>query len=101
MALFGFPGGDRMPPKLVPEDLAAYWTGRPASTIRRWAVEGRLTRHWDRSDRINGVRYDLDELPEATRDTDTLELLQRAPTPPVITNPAANSRGHHTRPHAA
>ncbi|MFF7147488.1 DNA-binding protein [Streptomyces griseoaurantiacus] len=72
-----------MPPKLVPEDLAAYWTGRPATTIRRWAAEGRLTRHHN-PQRRNGVLYDLAELPEARRDEDTLALIEPGPTPPVI-----------------
>jgi hypothetical protein len=72
-----------MPPKLVPEDLAAYWTGRPATTIRRWAAEGRLTRHHN-PQRRNGVLYDLAELPEAVRDEDTLALIESGPTPPVI-----------------
>lgn len=74
--------------QLVPVDLAAYWTGRPASTIRRWAAEGRLTRHQATGNRANGVQYDLAELPEATRDPDTLELVQPSDTPPVL-HPAA------------
>ncbi|MDX2838016.1 DNA-binding protein [Streptomyces ipomoeae] len=73
-----------MPPQLVTEDLAAYWTGRPATTIRRWAAEGRLTRHYDRTRRRNGVLYDLAELPEATRDSDTRELIEPGPTPDII-----------------
>jgi hypothetical protein len=77
-----------MPPQLVPEDLAVYWTGRPANTIRRWAAEGRLTRHYDTGRRRNGVLYDLAELPEAVRDRDTRELITPAPTPPVLDGPA-------------
>lgn len=77
-----------MPPQLVPEDLAVYWTGRPANTIRRWAAEGRLTRHYDKARRRNGVLYDLAELPEAQRDKDTRELIAPAPTPPVLDVPA-------------
>lgn len=73
-----------MPPQLVTEDLAVYWTGRPANTIRRWAAEGRLTRHGDRARRRNGVLYDLAELPEARRDADTRELIEPGPTPPII-----------------
>lgn len=72
-----------MPPQLVPEDLAAYWTGRPAATIRRWAAEGRLTRHHN-PQRRNGVLYDLAELPEARRDSDTRKLIEPGPTPPII-----------------
>ena len=77
------PGGERMPEQLVPEDLAAYWTGRPATTIRRWAAEGRLTRHHN-PQRRNGVLYDLAELPEANRDKDTRDLITPAPTPPLL-----------------
>lgn len=72
-----------MPPHLVPEDLAAYWTGRPATTIRRWAAEGRLTRHRN-PQRRNGVLYDLAELPEAHRDTNTRDLIEPGPTPDII-----------------
>jgi len=77
------PGGEQMPPQLVPEDLAAYWTGRPATTIRRWAAEGRLTRHHN-PQRRNGVLYDLAELPEAERDSDTRALIRPGDTPPII-----------------
>ena len=80
-------GGDHMPEQLVTEDLAAYWTGRPATTIRRWAAEGRLTRHHDRARRRNGVLYDLAELPEARRDADTRALIAPAATPDVIETP--------------
>ena len=75
---------------LVTEEVAAYWTGRPASTIRRWAAEGRIARHMDRSRRGNGVRYDLWELPAATRDEDK-NLIEAAPAPPVMSSelPAA------------
>lgn len=73
-----------MPPQLVPEDLAAYWTGRPTTTIRRWAAEGRLTRHHN-PQRRNGVLYDLAELPEAKRDKDTRELIEPGHTPDIIT----------------
>lgn len=70
--------------KLIGEDLAAYWTGRPASTIRRWGLEGRVTRHEDQSRRKNGVLYDLDELPVAERDSDTMALTKPAKAPSVI-----------------
>lgn len=73
-----------MPPQLVTEDLAAYWTGRPPATIRRWAAEGRLTRHRDPGRRRNGVLYDLAELPVAERDKDTRALITPADAPPVI-----------------
>ncbi|MDQ0694220.1 DNA-binding protein [Streptomyces sp. W4I9-2] len=70
--------------KLVGEDLAAYWTGRPTSTIRRWGLEGRITRHEDHSRRKNGVLYDLDELPVAERNSDTMALIKPAKTPKVM-----------------
>lgn len=54
-----------MPPFLVTEELAAIWTGRPASTIRRWAAEGRISRHGHGR---GNVRYDLAELNAKTED---------------------------------
>ena len=69
-------------PHLIPEDLAAYVTGRPASTIRRWATEGRITRH-PAPDRRNGVLYDVFELPAARRDPDTGALIAPAQAPPL------------------
>lgn len=77
-------GGDPMPGPLIPVDLAAHVAGRPEATIRRWAAEGRLTRYRDWSRRKNGVLYDMDEIPEAKRDKDTLALIEPSPTPPVI-----------------
>ncbi|MFD4547269.1 DNA-binding protein [Streptomyces sp. NPDC058466] len=73
-----------MPGLLIPVDLAAHVAGRPEATIRRWAAEGRLTRHRDRWRRKNGVLYDMDEIPEAERDKDTLALITPADAPPVI-----------------
>lgn len=73
-----------MPGLLIPVDLAAHVAGRPEATIRRWAAEGRLTRHHDRWRRKNGVLYDMDEIPEAERDKDTLKLIEPGATPPVI-----------------
>lgn len=73
-----------MPGQLVPLELAAYWAGRPETTIRRWTAEGRLTRHGDPARRKNGVLYDLDEIPEATRNADTRDLIEPGATPPVI-----------------
>lgn len=77
------PGVTTMPQHLIDEDLAAYFTGRPKSTIRRWAAEGRITRHQGNGLRRNGVRYDVMELPAATRDPDSRELLEPGATPPV------------------
>ncbi|MEU2403406.1 DNA-binding protein [Streptomyces rubiginosohelvolus] len=73
-----------MPKLLLPVDLAAHVAGRPEATIRRWAAEGRLTRHQDRGRRKNGVLYDMDEIPEAKRDKDTLELIEPGATPPLL-----------------
>lgn len=73
-----------MPGLLIPVDLAAHVAGHPEATIRRWACEGRLTRHPDSGRRKNGVLYDIDEIPEATRDKDTLKLIAPGATPPVI-----------------
>ena len=58
-------GGEPVPPFLVTEELASVWTGRPASTIRRWAAEGRITRHGHGR---GNVRYDLAELNAKTED---------------------------------
>jgi len=65
---------------LVSEDLAAHYTGRPASTIRRWAAEGRITRHGSGRGQ---VRYNVFELPHAPRDEHTGELLAPGATPPM------------------
>lgn len=73
-----------MPGLLIPVDLAAHVAGHPEATIRRWAGEGRITRHKDSARRKNGVLYDIDEIPEAKRDKDTLALIEPGATPPVI-----------------
>lgn len=73
-----------MPGLLIPVDLAAHVAGHPEATIRRWACEGRLTRYKDSSRRKNGVLFDIDEIPEATRDKDTLKLIEPGAMPPVI-----------------
>lgn len=77
-----------MPGPLIPIDLAAHVAGHPAATIRRWACEGRLTRHPDSTRRKNGVLYDIDEIPEAVRDKDTLKLIEPGVTPPILDSPA-------------
>lgn len=56
---------------------AAVYTGRPVSTIRRWATEGRITRHGSGKN----VRYDLRELPHMTRDEWTDEVTLGDPPP--------------------
>jgi hypothetical protein len=51
-------------PRLLITSLeAAVWTGRPVSTIRRWASEGRMTRYGEGR---GNVRYDVRELPAKT-----------------------------------
>ncbi|MBQ1164432.1 DNA-binding protein, partial [Streptomyces sp. A73] len=54
--------------------------GRPASTIRRWAAEGRIRRYGSGRGK---VRYDLNELPLAVRDESTREVLWHEDTPPM------------------
>lgn len=65
---------------LVSEDLAAYYTGRPASTIRRWAAEGRIARYGSGRGK---VRYSVFELPHASRDEYNGDLLAPGGTPPM------------------
>lgn len=65
-------------PTLVTEGMAAYWTGRPGSTIRRWATEGRVRRYGKGR---GNVRYNLRELPAAQREEDTGRLLKPGDPP--------------------
>lgn len=65
---------------LVNEEAAAYYTGRPRVTIRRWAHEGRIRRYG--SGRGN-VRYNVFELNKAERDEWTRELLAPGAMPPL------------------
>lgn len=69
-----------MPPFLVTEELAVVWTGRPASTIRRWAAEGRITRHGKGR---GNVRYDLAELNAKTENEDGTITPGAAPEMPT------------------
>ena len=68
-----------MPSFLVTEELAVIWTGRPAGTIRRWAAEGRITRHGHGR---GNVRYDLAELHAKTEADDGAVIPGRAPAMP-------------------
>lgn len=70
-----------MPSFLVTEELAVVWTGRPASTIRRWATEGRITRHGHGR---GNVRYDLAELNAKTEDDSGNVTPGRAPGKPMM-----------------
>lgn len=45
-------------PRLITLTDAAHLTGRPASTLRRWIMEGRLTRHGT----PRAIRLDYSEL---------------------------------------
>lgn len=72
-------GGELMP-RLVPEDLAVAYTGRPATTIRRWAHEGRISRYGQGRGR---VRYDLLELHSAWQDDGGTVHPGRAPAMPA------------------
>lgn len=69
---------------LIDPETAAYWTGRPASTLRRWAYEGRITTYGSGRGQI---RYDLAELPKAHRDEWTGELISPGATPPMADPP--------------
>jgi len=75
-----YEGVTTMPPFLVTEELAAVWTGRPASTIRRWAAEGRITRHGHGR---GNVRYDLAELNAKTEDENGNVIPGVAPAMPM------------------
>lgn len=83
-----------MPEHLVDEEVAAYYTGHTKSVIRRWAAEGRLTRHPDTARRRNGVRYDLMELTAAVRDS-TGRVTAKGAMPPVLHPPAEPDGDHH------
>ena len=54
-------GGELVPlsAHFVDDRTAGLWTGRPTSTIRRWGLEGRITRHQIAP---HVVRYDIREL---------------------------------------
>ena len=69
-----------MPSALVDEEAAAYYAGRPGVTIRRWAHEGRITRHGSGRGK---VRYNVRELNKAERDEYTGELVTPSEAPPL------------------
>jgi hypothetical protein len=72
---------------MVTAELAALYSGRPVSTIRRWAAEGRIKRYG--SGRGN-VRYNVFELPRKTVDEWTGEVhLGEAPPLPAGAKRAA------------
>lgn len=74
-----------LPPALVTEKDAAYYAGCPGKTIRRWAGEGRISRHGAKP---GPVRYDARELPKALRDEDSDEVIYRPPPPKLPKNRA-------------
>jgi hypothetical protein len=67
-----------MPSTLITQELAAYLVGRPASTIRRWAAEGRIQRYGTGRGK---VRYDVAELPPARRCEYTGEVIEPGEAP--------------------
>lgn len=73
------------PMTLITEDMAAHWAGRPGSTIRRWAAEGRIQRYGQGR---GNVRYNLWDFHKALREEDTGELIE-AGKPPAL--PKANA----------
>lgn len=80
VALFAF-SGVRMTDDdagFVDEEAAAWYAGRPASTIRRWAHEGRIRKCGSRR---TGVRYRVSDLPHGRRDEYTRELLEPGKAP--------------------
>lgn len=64
---------------LLTEELAATYTGRPGVTIRRWAHEGRITRHGKGR---GNVRYSVYELEPKVVDEATGRVTP-APPPPL------------------
>ncbi|HCA85754.1 MAG TPA: DNA-binding protein [Streptomyces sp.] len=66
------------PRGLITEADAAYYTGRPGVTIRRWAHEGRINRYGKGRGK---VRYRVSELPVAERDEWTRELVKPGDPP--------------------
>lgn len=58
-------------PALIDDKMAAYYTARPSSTIRRWAAEGRITRYKTES---GETRYDVFEFVPALRHPDTSKV---------------------------
>ena len=71
---------------LITEEMAAHWAGRPGSTIRRWAAEGRIRRFGEGRGQ---VRYNLWDLNKALRNEQTGALLKAGETPEL---PAAVCR---------
>ena len=67
-------------PILVDQAVAAEYTGHPASTIRGWALQGRISRYGQGRGR---VRYDLLELHSKTQDDAGVILPGRTPEMPV------------------
>lgn len=63
---------------MLTAELAALYTGRPVSTIRRWAAEGRIARYGTGRGR---VRYNAFELPRKTVDPWTDEVTLGDPPP--------------------
>ena len=71
---------------LITEDMAAHWAGRPGSTIRRWAAEGRIRRFGEGRGK---VRYNLWDFNKALRHEYTGELLKPGDPPTLPTSTRA------------
>lgn len=65
---------------LITEEMAAHWAGRPGSTIRRWAAEGRVRRFGEGRGQ---VRYNLWDFNKARRDEHTGDLIAPGQAPPL------------------
>ncbi|GAB2696052.1 hypothetical protein [Kitasatospora kifunensis] len=70
--------------RLVTDKIASLYTGHPASKIRQWGLEGRITRYVDESQRRGGIRYDLDELHSERQDYEGGPII-RGKTPAMPT----------------
>lgn len=76
------PGG----PALVDDETIAYYTGRPASTIRRWRAEGRITQYGNGRGK---VLYDAHEFIAAERDEWSGEVIKVGGISPLLPSPQA------------
>ncbi|MFJ4808509.1 DNA-binding protein [Streptomyces longwoodensis] len=83
VALFAFSGVQMADDNAgyVDVEAAAWYAGRPAATIRRWASEGRIRKCGSRSS--GGVRYYVFDLNKAPRDEYTRALIEPGTPPPL------------------
>ncbi|MET9728431.1 DNA-binding protein [Streptomyces zaomyceticus] len=73
-------------PALADDHAIAYYTGRPASTIRRWRSEGRIAQYGSGRGK---VLYDVHEFVPAVRDEWTDEVIKPGGIPPLMTDAQA------------